>query len=359
MVYIYKNILEDILKDFLERSLSLRFDICTCEKCRQEMLKILLSKFPAEYVDTRTSNYKAKKEEITKKYLKEIFTQINQVIEKVSKNPPHPVEEDRKKAFKELLEKIYQDRGVNFKHYRKNLLKRRMALRLLANKVNSYSEYLKILVSNPDEYERLFEVLAINVSEFFRDPPLWKEIKNILRKIIEENNGKNEPILIWSAGCADGQEAYSLAILANEVNNIKVPFKIYATDIDKDSLNKAELGLYSSMDLKNVEEEILKKYFFPVGEKFKIKEEIKRFVEFKYLDLTSSECFRNLDMIICRNVFIYFTKPLQEQILSKFYEALKTGGYLIIGMSETLVPEAKLVFEEVDMNNRIYQKIKV
>jgi len=353
-----KNIIEEVLKDFLERSLKLRFDICTCEKCKKKMLEKLLSRFPSEYIDV-SNDYDLKKEAVMKKYFKEIFIQINQTIEEVSKNPPHPIEEDREEAFKRLLEKIYQDRGVDFRNYRENVLKRRIALRLLANKVDSYSEYLKILANSPQEYEKLFEVLAINVSEFFRDPPLWKRLEEILRKIIEEKNKSNEPVFIWSAGCAAGQEAYSLAILINEIDDLKIPVKIYGTDIDKDSLDKAKKARYSSDDLKNVEEELLKKYFIYEKGSFQLKEEIKKYVEFRYLDLTSSEYFSNIDMILCRNVFIYFTKPLQEQILNRFYKALRDGGYLVIGMSETLVSEAKLVFKEIDMYNRIYQKLKV
>lgn len=362
-----KNILENILKDFLERSLVLKFDICKCPKCKTAMMSYLLSKFDPVYVETNDPNYRAIEKELSTKYIKDMFIEVKNAIDMASKNMSHPVDTNKEKEFDMLLEYIRKTRGVDFSQYFRGILKRRIALRLVANKVSSYSEYLKVLVENPNEFEKLFDVLTINVSEFFRDYPVWKIIKKNLRKIINDKNAKGEPIKIWSAGCAKGEEPYSLAILAKEINNINVPFRIYATDIDKESLAHARRGVYEASYLELTMKNILKKaffvnllnYFVLKNGEYHIKNEVKELVEFSYLDLTSTEYLSNVDMILCRNVFIYFTKPLQEQIVDNFYRSLNENGYLIIGKTETILPESKVVFKEVDRYNRIYQKIRI
>ena len=351
------NIWEEILNSFLERMLSLRFDICTCIECRRKMMEYLLKKFSPFYVEKSVFDCEEIKRRLIKENLQKILFEINKAIEEVSKNPPHPSLKDREKEFNMLLKKIKEDRGVDFSSYRRSVLKRRIALRLLAYKLNSYAEYLKVLACNPSEYDKLFEVLTINVSEFFRDPQVWKKLEEILKEIINRNNTQNTPIVLWSAGCAQGEEAYSLSILMHEINNIKVPFTIYATDIDQDALEKAKQAGYSSDVLKNVEEDILNRYFEFSQDRYFLKEEVRRPVRFKYLDLTSQDTIKGVDLILCRNVFIYFTKPLQEQILNKFYYSLKKEGYLVIGKTETLMREARLIFKEIDVENRIYQKI--
>jgi len=355
-----KNILEGILRDFLERSLSLRFDIFTCRKCRMAMMDYLLSKFPPEYVDPHSPNYREIEKKVIQKYLKKIFEEISKAIDLVDENLPHPREEDKEEAFDNLISKIKEDRGVDFSQYHREILKRRIALRLVANKIKSYTEYLTKLTHDPHEYEKLFSVLTINVSEFFRDPMAWDEIRVILEGIIKENTAREESVRLWSAGCATGEEAYSLAILVHQITGSSItPVKIFATDIDRNSLKQARLGVYQSLKFKNVDKKLVERYFLFDRGNYTIKDEIKNMVEFSYLDFTSSHYIEDVDMILCRNVFIYFTKPLQERIMDHFYRSLKTGGYLIIGKTETLVPGAKLIFKEVNMEERIYQKVNL
>ncbi len=320
-------------------------------------MEYLLKQFSPFYVEKDAFNYKEIERKLIRGNSQKLFFEINKAIEEVSKNPPHSLSRDREKEFDTLLKKIKEDRGVDFSSYRHHILKRRIALRLLAHKLNSYAEYLKVLAHDPCEYDKLFEVLTINVSEFFRDPQVWKSLEKILKEIINKNNTQNTPVVLWSAGCAQGEEAYSLSILMHEIDKINVPFTIYATDIDQDALEKAKQAGYSSEVLKNIEEDILNRYFEFFQGKYFLKEKIKRPVRFKYLDLTSQETIKGVDLILCRNVFIYFTKPLQEQILNKFYYSLKKEGYLVMGKTETLMYEAKLIFKEIDMENRIYQKI--
>ena len=357
-----KNVMEGVLSYFLDRNLALRFDICTCDRCKAEMLRKLTPVFPPVYVDSDDSRYRTIEKELSRKNLPDIFNAINRVIAEVGDNPPHGAEEDKEKALDDLINKIRDDRGVDFSGYRRSILKRRIALRLTANKVNSYVEYLSVLAKNPHEYEDLFEALTINVSEFFRDPYVWMNIKDLLEEIIGRNSAKNEPTVLWSAGCAHGEEPYSLAIIAREVDNFKTPVKIYATDIDADSLKGAKEGVYDSMNtirnvLKGYFNFAFDKYFSFRDGRYHVSDSLKDLIEFKYLDLTASSYLENVDMILCRNVFIYFDKALQERSVDRFYRALKPGGYLIVGETETLVPEAGMVFIMVGKNRAIFQAI--
>ena len=355
------NIMEKIASSFLELALALRYDICTCPGCRKKMLSYVLEKIPAKYVDTATPHFDTIYKQMVKEYGRRVIIVVYEAIDVVSRNVSHIEEEDREADFQLLLDRIYQDRGMDLREYHRKLLQRRIALRMNACKVNTYSQYLRILIENPREYEKLFEVLTINVSEFFRDPPVWKGLREVLAELILKKRRRGDSLVIWSAGCAGGEEPYSVAILLREMgvdrNNLDI--KIYGTDVDRGILEEAKEGKYKKNKVRNVPGELLEKYFSFSGEKYKLKDEIEKMVEFKWHDLISSKFLENVDVIICRNVFIYFTRTLQEQILSKFYESLNDYGYLVIGLSETILSEARLVFKEVNLGCRIYQKIVV
>ncbi len=352
------NIFEETVKDLIDRTTGLRFDICRCDLCKKAMMDMVLKNLPVFFVDPDHFKYKEITKKVNSAYFKRIIQETTKAIAYVSKNPPHKIEQDHEVGFNQLLERIYQDRGLDFSRYHRNILKRRVALRLRARNLNSYREYLSILADDPDEYKKLFDVLTINVSEFFRDLTVWEAIRKILnRKLLREN--QTAKVKIWSAGCAKGEEAYSLSILVEEIGP-KNPVEIYATDIDTASISDAQKGEYDPHRLKNVSDAFLKKYFEYKGEgKYLVKDQIKRRVIFKKQDLINDNFLPGMDLILCRNVFIYFTKPLQETILNKFYHSLKDNGYLVIGKAETILSEAKLIFKEADIDNRIYQKKKV
>lgn len=360
MVEKLRNIIEDVAADFLNTSLALRFDICTCSVCKNAMLAEVLSRIPAKYVTTEEATLRAVIEETRIEHQAQIAKAVIEAIERVSKNPQHEQKEDRQKAFKLLLNKIFEDRGLDFRHYREEVLKRRLALRMRLNKVESYADYLRLLINRPEEYEKLFEILCINVSEFFRDPDVWLSLGEILENLILQKSKEKEPLRIWSAGCANGEEPYSLAILAREIlkklNTLNYPLEIFATDIDKQSLKIAQDADYAKESLKNVSEELLKIYFTHLEGHYRINPEIKNMVKFKYLDLISQENINDTDIVLCRNVFIYFTRSLQEQLLMKFYKSLIPNGYLVMGKVETMWGEAKEIFAEVDQKARIFSK---
>lgn len=356
-----KNIIEDIAADFLRSALALRYDICTCDQCKNDMLAYVLSRVPAKYTTTDIGALHTIIEQTRLEHQAEIARVVLSAIEIISKHPRHDSIEDKNQAFQILLNKIFEDRGLDFRHYRREILKRRVALRMRSKGVSSYSGYLHLLIKKPEEYEKLFEVMCINVSEFFRDPQVWVTVKYLLETIIRLKNKTNDnSIRIWSAGCASGEEPYSAAILLKEILKYdisKFSIEIIGSDVDKKCLSDAESVKYPKESLKNVDDKTLKRYFTALGEGiYRLNKEIKDMVELQYLDLISQDFIGEMDIIFCRNVFIYLNRSLQEFLLDKLYKSLKVGGYLVMGKVETILGEAKEIFAETDSNARIYQK---
>lgn len=362
MINNIKNTVEDIAAYLLNNAISHRYDICTCKICKADMLDFILSRIPPRYAALDNIAPQTLIKETKFQLHNEITAAINEAIEIVAKNPHHEISEDKKKSFELLLNKIHIERGLDFRHYRQELLKRRLALRLSANKFNSYTEYLNFLIKNPQEYDKLFEVLCINVSEFFRDPEIWITARYLFENLIRKKKEKNErDIEIWSAGCANGEEPYSIAIILKEIlkeNKAALRINIYGTDIDKKCLAEALLARYAKQQLKNISNTDLNKYFIILNEqKFELKREIINRVKFQYFELSSEKFIKKVDVIFCRNVFIYFSRDMQERILKNFYNALKPQGYLIMGKVETIAADTKDIFKVIDSEAHIYQKI--
>lgn len=370
-----KNIIEPLAAEFINNALMLRYDICTCQLCRDDMLAYIVSKIPPEHASPpqgaspprgtgpqqRGAAQQTVMEQARFKYGKEISRVVLAAVETVSKNPSHGPGEDKNRSFKSLLEQIVQDRGLDFRQYHQGVIKRKIAMRMRVNKLESYPEYGRLLTKRPEEFNKLLEDLCINVSEFFRDREVWVTVKYLLENLIKQKKLKAESSLrFWSAGCANGEEPYSLAILLQEISRAEpqgVKLELAATDIDKKALLTAQAGVYPKENLKNVTAKELKSYFIALDDgRYQAKNEIRDMVKFQYLDLIRDDIIREADVVICRNVFIYFKRSLQEQLLMKFHRALKAGGYLIMGRSETLLDEAKEIFREIDLNARIYQK---
>jgi len=359
-----KNIMEDAARDFLSASLSLRFDICTCQICREEMLAKMLIQLSPKYVPAYETNLKAVIEQAKSEFRNQITRCGIMAIDEVAKSPKHPVSGDLEQSFKLLLGRILEDRGLDFRQYHKAVIKRKIASRIYLNNLKSYFDYAAFLSRNPREYDKLLEELCINVSEFFRDSEVWVTVRYLFETLINQKKARGEPnlIRIWSAGCASGEEPYSIAILLRELlkdDSRRFSFELYATDIDKKCLTQAKFGLYPKESLKNVEEKRLKSCFSPdAAGGYRINPEFREMVRFQYLDMINEQPVTDVDVIFCRNVFIYFNRSLQELLLTKFYNSLKAGGYLVKGRAEAIFTEAKDIFESVDLNARIYRKIQ-
>lgn len=364
-----KNIIEPLAVEFLNNALMLRYDICTCQLCRDAMLAYIISKVPPEYASLPPGTVPPQEGVLQQtvmqrarlKYRREIVLAALAAVEGVSKNPSHSLSEDRNRSFKSLLNQIVGDRGLDFRQYHEGVIKRKIAVRMRANKLEFYSEYGRLLTKRPEEFDKLLEDLCINVSEFFRDKEVWVTVKYLLESLIKQKKIRNDKSFrIWAAGCANGEEPYSLAILLQEIRRTEpwaFELELAASDIDKKALLAAQAGAYPKENLKNVDARHLKSYFIALADgRYQLKNGIRDMVKFQRLDLIGDDGIREADLVICRNVFIYFNRSLQEQLLMKFHSSLKAGGYLVMGKAETLLAEAKEIFREIDSNARIYQK---
>ena len=196
-----KNIIEDIARDFLNSALTLRYDICTCAACKNDMLAHILSNIPAKYVTTEQGAMYMVIQQTRVEHQAQIARAILQAVDIVGKNPRHKVKEDKNEIFRLLLDKIRDDRNIDFRHYHQDLLRRRVAIRIRTLGLPGYSDYLRFLISAPAEYDRLFEVLCINVSEFLRDPPVWEQVRKLFETCIRNKKANREKSKkIWSAG---------------------------------------------------------------------------------------------------------------------------------------------------------------
>ncbi len=264
-------------------------------------------------------------------------------------------------GFELLKRTISGNTGFNCEHYKEAHFRRRINVRVRATNSESYGAYLKLLKKDPQEYESLFDALTINVSEFFRNPETFRIIeKEIIPSLVKNRSGLFiRSIRIWSAGCAAGEEAYSLAILLhrtlkNDFNKYRI--RIIGTDIDIQSLEKAKKGVYNENSLKNLDQGTRERYFLKQGDVYQIIDEFKSITQFKCQDLISDPKIDHFDLIVCRNVMIYFKKEIQEQLQLNFYKALGKGGFFIIGKSETLLGAASSLFRPYNTRERLYIK---
>ncbi|MHC1574536.1 MAG: CheR family methyltransferase [Candidatus Methanogasteraceae archaeon] len=263
--------------------------------------------------------------------------------------------------FEEMKKKISKDKNFSCAQYKDPYLKRRFAIRMRATATKSYRMYMELLDTNPEEYPILLNVLTVNVTEFFRDTSVFEEVKRVLGIAIKaKQEAHRNSMRIWSAGCSNGSEAYTIAmlsdhILGTETNSFKV--SIYATDIDDGSLKRGRDGIYKLDLLKGVKKPYLQKYFNEVEGDYQVTNATKNMVTFKRNDLINERPLPMMDMIFCRNVVIYFSRELQEKLFMNFYRSLNDGGYFVMGKTETLVGEARDKFIPVNNKERIYQKL--
>ena len=261
-----------------------------------------------------------------------------------------------------LLSRIHDQRGMDFTQYKERSIIRRIRVRMRRHNVASYNDYIGILDSRPEEYQELMDTLTINVTEFFRNPESFRAIEDIVipRVLFAKRRHRHKIIRVWSCGCSSGDEPFSLAILLLEkLGEARSNFllTIIGSDIDKGALEEARNTVYSASRLGALDQQLLDKYFDPIQEgQFRLKSPVKSLVRFREHDVIKNAPFMHCDIILCRNLMIYFNKELQEEILLKFYQCLNPGGFLVLGMVETLVGSAMDVFEKVDNVLRIYRR---
>ncbi len=262
--------------------------------------------------------------------------------------------------FQRLLEKVYRQRGFDFRGYRPSTLSRRLSRRLRARGARSYVEYRRVLDDDPDEYDKFFDALTINVSSFFRDEVAFRSLgETVVPQLIHGDGERNAGMRVWSAGCAKGQEPYSIAMIFLETLGSELsPRKaaIIGTDIDATALRYAREGVFGPKDVEGIRSEWVEKYFMSLNGGFRIKPAVKQLVRFEEHNLVSDLPYRDVDLVVCRNVLIYFSPDLQTRVFRHFHEGLKAGGYLLLGKAEVPIGETKSMFQCVDRRAKLYRK---
>ena len=268
-----------------------------------------------------------------------------------------------------ILSFLQSSRNLDFSGYRESMVERRINRRFALTKTQDPVEYLCYLREHPDETDNLIDSLTINVSRFFRDSLTFEYIAGrILPAIIhQKNEARDQSLRVWSAGCAMGEESYSAAILIHEFLKKEardVAVNIFATDIDGNTLNKAQKGIYPSESIQNVKYRLLKKYFTREKEMFCLTPVIKEMVSFSVYDMLDKKSysppesiFGDFDLVLCRNVLIYFNAGHQDLIFKKLYRALAKNGFLVLGEAEVPSATYQKYFRKMNDCCHIYQKI--
>ena len=243
--------------------------------------------------------------------------------------------------YESFKKNIFELTTIDLNAYKERQMKRRIDTLIARNKYSDYDSYVKAIKTNKDLFDEFVNYLTINVSEFYRNPQLWDVLeKEIFPQLMSKfGNG----LKIWSAACSTGDEPYSLVMLLSKFMPLN-KIKIIATDIDKQVLEKAQMGIYSANSLSGLPKEFKDKYFTMVGNSYKISDDIKRCVEFKSHNLLKDDYPTNCHMIVCRNVMIYFTEDAKDEIYKKFNRSLVKEGVLFVGSTEQIINYKEIGF---------------
>jgi two-component system CheB/CheR fusion protein len=261
--------------------------------------------------------------------------------------------------FEALLVYLKESRGFDFTGYKRSSLVRRVNRRMSQVGVADYPDYLDHLQVHPDEFTALFNTILINVTAFFRDPDAWEFLRTELLESLVAGRAPDAPIRIWSAGCASGEEAYTLAIVFAEALGLEAfreRVKIYATDVDEEQLTEARQATYNPQELQALPPGLAEKYFEPAGSRFTFRKDLRRSVIFGRNDLVQDAPISRIDLLACRNTLMYFNAETQAKILSRFHFALADGGILLLGKAEMLLSHGS-IFTPVDLKRRIFRRV--
>jgi len=270
-----------------------------------------------------------------------------------------PDEPRNTQEFEALIEYLKNNRGFDFSGYKRSTLRRRMGKRMQGLRIERYGDYLDYLEVHPDDFVQLFNTILINVTGFFRDTASWEFFATEVIPRLIAGKQPSEPIRVWSAGCASGEEAYSLAIMLAEalgLESFRQRVKIYATDVDEEALVQARQASYSARDMQPVSPELRSKYFEKVNDRFVFRPDLRRAVIFGRHDLVQDAPISRLDLLVCRNTLMYFNAETQSRILARFHFALNDAGVIFLGKAEMLLTRANL-FNPVQLKHRIFTKV--
>ncbi|KUL22030.1 chemotaxis protein CheB [Chlorobium limicola] len=262
-------------------------------------------------------------------------------------------------ALEKIVILLRTQTGHDFSYYKKNTIYRRIERRMGIHQIEKISDYVKYLQENPHEIELLFKELLIGVTSFFRDPSAWDALKTLVIPSILASRPSGGVLRAWVAGCSTGEEAYSLAIVFREViaelkpaGNFKL--QIFASDLDKDAIEKARSGIYPSTISDDVSSERIKRFFEKDDRGYRITREIRETIVFALHNVIMDPPFTKLDILVCRNLLIYMEQELQKKLLPLFHYSLNPGGTLFLGSAETVGSNAHL-FDSIDSKFRLFR----
>ncbi len=265
-------------------------------------------------------------------------------------------------GLEKILILLRDQTGHDFSPYKNVTVYRRIERRMAIHQIDKIVTYVRFLQENPQELELLFKELLIGVTSFFRDPLAWEKLQSEIIPAMLENRTHNRALRAWVTGCATGEEAYSLAIIFNEaLERLKPPqnysLQIFATDLDRDAIEKARTGIFPASIAADISPDRLKKFFLPVEHGYQVIKSIREMVIFAPQNLVMDPPFTKLDLLSCRNLLIYLSPESQKKLLPLFHYSLNPGGILFLGNSET-VGEFTDFFAMLDDKTKIYQRIE-
>jgi chemotaxis protein methyltransferase CheR len=239
--------------------------------------------------------------------------------------------------YEGFKKEIYGMTSINLSYYKEKQMKRRIDSLIKKNGFELYEDYVKALKTNTNLFNEFINYLTINVSEFYRNPEQWEVLKSEIFPMLLKRNRK---LKIWSAACSTGDEPYTLVMVLNNFIPLN-EISIYATDIDKEALRKAKAGLYTEKSLEKLPKDYISKYFTKNGDSYVVNNDVKSRVEFVQHNLLKDDYPTGCDLIVCRNVLIYFTEEAKAYVYNGFSKSLKQDGVLFIGSTEQIIMSNK------------------
>ncbi len=258
-----------------------------------------------------------------------------------------------------LLDFVKQSRGFDFTGYKRSSIERRVSKRMAEVGVERYDEYIDYLQLNSGEFAELFNTLLINTTAFFRDPQAWNILAGEVVPQLLAARPPDSPLRIWSAGCASGEEPYTVAMVFARVMGdaaFRERVKIYATDVDEEALEQARHGAYLPRQIEDIPRDALERFFEQTDQRFVFRKDLRRCVIFGRNDLVQDAPISHIDLLVCRNTLMYFTAETQAQILRRLHFALDDDGVLMLGRSEMLITHADL-FTPIELKSRVFRKV--
>ena len=263
-------------------------------------------------------------------------------------------------TFEALLDYIKQSHGFDFTSYKRSSLMRRLQRRMQALKIFIYSDYEEYLKINPEEFTFLFNSIEVNFTDFFRDTLAWQYLATEIVSQIIQGKTESEPIRIWSAGCASGEETYTLVIMLAQAlgrERFRARVRIYGTDVDKDALDQARQATYHASQITGIPSRLLNQYFEQAEDKYIFCKDLRRSIIFGHHNILENAPMSQIDLLVCRNVLIYFNLESQTRALIRFHFGLKDSGFLFLGNSEMIPTEITNLFSSVNIQHRIFTKL--